>query len=389
MRRNLSVFPGTLEPQQGKESLEKADFAFGVVSKAPGAKHLAPQKFLISKWWQWIKETAAEISRQLGGDPPRQDYRAIAMPEWLSVPLETPGSGLSQARADAMNAVTKGLLDILAYGEAAIVSLDRYGGAAAAGDLTWSAQQASAVIYYRGKIGQAMLDTADALDAFVQVLEAEGDGQLIITLDEVLAYQDRLRTQGFTTEEVQDARQLGWTDAQIEAYRQAILAEDPQRLTGDLVQMLREEAQVLRETGTTLRAEQNYATPAGLRNSDTSAASNNLVQVHRTQAPIRIGNPAAVTDTIRLETRPLGLPLDWSVSVSPASVTLGPGEAITATVTIVPGGPTAQGTVPRVAVEGFNSSDELIGGVVVDVMAPSQGNFDGQLHLFLPLVQRP
>ncbi len=388
IRRNLSVFPGTMESQQGKESLEKADFAFGLVSKTPGAKHLAPQKFIVSRWWQWVKETAAEISRQLGGDPPRQDYRAIAMPEWPNVPLESAGPDLSQARADAMNAVTLGLMDILAYGNAAIISLDRYGGAAADSNLTWSAQQASAYIYYRGKIGQAMLDTADALDAFVQVLEAEGDGEFIITLDDVLAYQDRLRTQGFTQEERDEAYALGWTDAQIEAYRQAIIAEDPMLLSGDLVQKLRDEAQTLRETGTILLAEQNYAQPATTTYAATSTTANTLVLVHDVRVPIQVGNPAATTDTITLRTRPMNMPLDWSVSVSPASVTLAPGEIITATVTVAPGAPIAQGSIPRVAVEGVNSADEIIGGVVVDVIAPTRGTFDGTLRTFLPIIKR-
>ncbi len=388
IQRNLSVFPGSLETQQGKEVLEKADTAFGLVSKAPGASQVAVPKFFLSRWWQWVKETAAEISRQLGGDPPRQDYRTIALPRWITVTLETPGPNLSQARADAMNAVTEGLLDILAYGNAATLSLDRYGGAAAARDLTWSAQQASAVVYYRGKLGQAMIDTANALDAFVQVLEAEGDGQLLITTAEVLAYQDRLRTQGFTAQEIQDARQLGWTDAQIEAFRQAILAADPNALAGDLVQKLREEAQALRRAGTTLVAETNYPTPSGFVRTYAATTPNNLAQVYELQVPVPVRNPGTVTDTLTLRTRPMGLPADWSVSVTPASVTLGPGETVTATVTLVPGGPTAQETTPRVALEAFNAASELIGGVVIDVMVPKQGNFNGQLHIFLPLLQR-
>ncbi len=389
MRRNLSVFPGTLEPQHGKEILEKARQATELISYLTPAPHLIIPKGLLRRGLGWMFDIAAGISWQLGGDPPRQDYRAIAMPQWLEVSPVLPSPDVSQARADAVNALTDGILDIQAYGNAALISLDRYGGAAAAGSLTWSAQQASAVIYYRGKVGQAMLDTADAVDDFAQVLENEEGSPLIITVAEVRAYQDRLRTQGWTAEEIQAARELGLTDAQIEALRQDILAQDPVQLAGDLLQKLREAAQALREAGATLVAEQNYASPAGLKSSDTSATPNNLVQVYRTQVPIRVGNPATVTDTISLKTRPLGLPLDWSVSVSPASVTLGPGEAITATVTIVPGGPTAQGTVPRVAVEGFNSSDELIGGVVVDVVAPAQGNFDGQLHVYLPVVQGP
>ena len=388
IQRNLSVFPGTLEPPRGKEVLEKARIATKRLSLFTPSPHLAIPKAGVNWGLGWHFDTAAEISRQMGGDPPRQDYRAIAMPEWYTIAPATPGPGLSQARADAVNALTEAFLDIIAYGNAALISLDRYGGAAAAGDLTWSAQQASAVIYYRGKVGQAMLDAADAVDDFAQVLENEEGSPLIITAAEVQAYQDRLRTQGWTAEEIQTAYEFGLTDAQIEALRQDILAQDPAQLAGDLLQKLREAAQALREAGATLVAEQNYATPSTPRTRGVSATPNNLVQVYRTQVPIQVGNPATVTDTISLKTRPLGLPKDWSVSVSPASVTLGPGEAITATVTIVPGSPTAQGTTPRVAVEGFNSSDELIGGVVVDVVAPAQGNFDGKLYFFLPVVRR-
>ena len=385
---NLSVYPGTLGSKGEKESLEKADKAFGVVSKAPGAKQLFVQKHLIGRWWQWLKETAAEISRALGGDPPRQDYRTIAMPEWSVVPPVQPGADLSQARADAMNAVTDALLDVVAYGQAATISLDRYGGAAAASDLEWSAQQAAALIYYKQKMGQAMLATADALDVFIQVLRTEGDDQLVITLADAQAYQDRLRTQGFTAQEIQDAKLIGWTDEEIEAYRQEILAVDPATMVGDLVQMLVAEASVLRETGSVLAKGQNFPTPSNTAAGRSASPANNLARVYTARTSIQVGNPANITDTLTLRVRRVNLPGDWSVSVSPITATLAPGEVITATVTVAPGGPTVQGTVSRVAVEGYNGQGELISGVVVEVLVPRAAYFDGKLRLYLPSVQR-
>jgi len=82
------------------------------------------------------------------------------------------------------------------------------------------------------------------------------------------------------------------------------------------------------------------------------------------------------------------LPADWAVSVSPAQVAnLAPGVLATVTVAIVPGSPLPQGSLPRVAVEGYAGS-QLLGGVIVEVFVPNYVFFDGHLHAYLPLIRR-
>jgi hypothetical protein len=71
------------------------------------------------------------------------------------------------------------------------------------------------------------------------------------------------------------------------------------------------------------------------------------------------------------------------VQVSPAVVT----TTGTVTVTIIAGSPIPQGSLPRVAVEGYKGS-LLLGGIVVDVVAPAYVFFDGHLRMFLPLIRR-
>ena len=66
-------------------------------------------------------------------------------------------------------------------------------------------------------------------------------------------------------------------------------------------------------------------------------------------------------------------------------VTLAPGQQTTVTVTVIAGSPVPQGSIPRVAVEGYAGS-QLLGGVVIDIMVPNYAPFDGKLHLFLPLI---
>ncbi len=76
---------------------------------------------------------------------------------------------------------------------------------------------------------------------------------------------------------------------------------------------------------------------------------------------------------------------DWAVEVSPAQVTLVFGDVTTVTVNILIGSPAAQGSVPRVAVEGY-AGTQLLGGVVMDVIVPNYMlHF---LHVYLPLLRK-
>jgi len=386
-QRNLSIYSGPMNSPGGKETLERADKAFGLVSKTPGAKQLFIQKGILSRWWQWVKDTAEKISRALGGDPPRQDYTILATPNKPTVPpLEPNPPDISPDRAAAVNAVTDAMLDVIAYGNAATISLDRYGGAAAADDLRWSSQQAAAYIYYEQKLGQAMLTAADKIGAFLDVLHNEGVTEAIITASDYQAYQDRLRTEGFNAQEIQDAKQIGLTDEEIEAIRQAVLAADPNEIAGDVLVYLADEAAAMREAGNYLANVQSF--PAGAAaTAATGSSTNNLARVYGGSYSFPVGNPLTQTATIELRLRKMNMPADWGVSVSPITATLAPGEEFTATVRINPGLPVAQGTKPRVAVEGYANSD-LIGGVVLDVMVPEKAFFDGHLYTYLPLIRR-
>jgi hypothetical protein len=58
------------------------------------------------------------------------------------------------------------------------------------------------------------------------------------------------------------------------------------------------------------------------------------------------------------------------VSVSPAQINLAPGEQTMVTVTVMPGSLVPQGSIPRVAVEGYAGS-QLLGGVAVDIVVPN------------------
>ena len=76
--------------------------------------------------------------------------------------------------------------------------MDRYGGASEANDLQWASEQANELLYYEEQLGTALLSYADRLDAFVQLLQTEGETQITVTVSDITSYQQRLTIQGFT-----------------------------------------------------------------------------------------------------------------------------------------------------------------------------------------------
>jgi hypothetical protein len=94
-----------------------------------------------------------------------------------------------------------------------------------------------------------------------------------------------------------------------------------------------------------------------------------LVTLFDAQTTIAVGNPRTETETIDLRVRRLDLPAGWMVDITPRTVTLAPGQQITATVNAIPPRSALQGSKARFAVEGYTGS-QLLGGVVVDIPVP-------------------
>lgn len=391
---NLNSYSAPLGSPPEKDSLNKARDAISTINAftGPGSKPFNIPKqgvnILIGRQF----DAAEKISQGLGFDPPRQDYNQITVPPKPTFTPWQPDAELTAAEATALNALTASMMDVYHAGRAATISLDRYGGAAEAHDLQWSTLQANALLHYKQLIGTALITAALRLDEFHQVLIDVGRPDVIITAAEVISYQQRLATQGFTPEEIAAAHQLGLTDEEIEASRQAALAADPAVIAGSSQAKLVEMAEAFRELSDVLLNPPNFPLLGGVGGSGRLAATtgdmpNLLVRVFESTSTILVGNPLTQTATIELRVRRVALPADWTVAVSPAQVTLAPGEQITATVSMVPGSTTVQGIVVRAAVEGY-IADELIGGVAIDTIVPRYRPFDGQLHVYLPLVRR-
>ena len=210
-----------------KDVLDRADKSFNAVSKLT-PRPLKIQKAIIGGWWDWAKDTAKKISKDLGGDPPRQDYNQTTLPVWHTWPPVQPDASVSIARAAALNAVSAALADVNAYGTAATVALDRYGGASEANNLEWAAQQANARLYLSGENGRCVVGICVRVGCFrAGAHRRRRDRRSSITAGDVISYQQRLVATGFTAQEIADAHLVGLTDADIEEFRQGIIAANP------------------------------------------------------------------------------------------------------------------------------------------------------------------
>jgi len=220
-------------------------------------------------------------------------------------------------------------------------------------------------------------------------MRAEGVQEVVITPAQWQQYQDHLRANGFEPVSLSVARSLGMTDAHIEQARQRRLALPPLERPVGILASLELVADRYYALGVAFDKPDEFwgfSGVQGLRLQATGEHSN-LIRASEQQAELVVGNPLAQTAMVDLRVRPVDLPADWLVSVSPITATLQPGQQITATVTIAPGRADVQGTQPRVAVEGYVGT-ELIGGAVIDVFLPYREVYDGMSRTYLPLVVR-
>ena len=425
-RRNVSVAPGPFLKPSAKNAAQKASVATDAIGDAQWLLSAATdrasmvvgfiQDQLFGNILDFIYDGGNAINCALAGgtscggwrgphlklpgdslgnlrkDPPSQDYKTIVTIDPIAFTPLQPGPTMPAPRASALNAVMSASLDMLNNAFAAVAAYDRYAGATEANDLEWESLQANAHLYYLDQLANALVTTANAIDALVTEVHSEGLVDVSTSAQDFLAYQNRLLTQGFTAEEIAAGQLVGFDDAALEAIRQRRLALDAATEAGSVLQGWSNLAQAFRELGAAI-----YEPPAfGVSASYTGGGAarprlvtpaHDLVTLFESETEFTVGNPLTVTATIDLLIRPLDLPAGWLATVSPHTVTLAPGEQITATASLTPGGSAIQGTTARVAVEGYVGK-QLLGGVVVEVAVPEYAPYPVKRLNYLPMVIR-
>jgi hypothetical protein len=400
-QKNLDARPAGLSDGDEKDALDKAREMTGNLDNGLNAGQIALEGLggvasyiggFIPNWMfgqildfnftTWRSASDALQGKNPGGPPARNrdgggDSRSPSRRSPRPLPnfdtdnylvALSPRGLKAQALVVAANEVTADL-------DAAVVAHQRYDAATQAGDQYWAAQHAAALTLYKRRAGTGLIAFADALQVYLDELVAQGVREITVSTAMAQAYLDRLATTGFLPTELQAAAYAGFTAEDLEAFKAERLAMTAAEMAGPRLATLRQAVTTYRQVGQTLETGDNfggsmpftsYGVTGGLVAAGTPSV---LVRVHETRSTFKIGNPLATTETIELRVRPIDLPPDWTVSVEPASVVLAPGAVADGVVTVSPGTAVPQGSVHRVAVEGWVGS-QFIGGVVTDVAAP-------------------
>jgi hypothetical protein len=92
-------------------------------------------------------------------------------------------------------------------------------------------------------------------------LRSEGIEDIVVTVDSYREYQDRLRAEGFSEDELNAARIVGLTDEQIQEALDEILDADPDEVAGSVMEAWELMADILYEVGWDLYSQWDVVEP--------------------------------------------------------------------------------------------------------------------------------
>ena len=152
------------------------------------------------------------------------DYRVLLKPRTIEF-VDTPSSTLSPEQNRLAHNLVAATFRMATALEAAATAQQRLTAAVTARDQEWQDKQGRALLYSKRAAGIEMVHVAEALRALGESTRQAPQ----VTEANVRDGQQRLRNGGFPAAVVDVSRQLGLSDAELEASRQRLLAQDPQQ----------------------------------------------------------------------------------------------------------------------------------------------------------------
>jgi hypothetical protein len=239
----LSVSVNTKHPITKKDVLRAIVTGFGTAATFSGvlaagcAENLIAARFCLP----YAGTTAAITggiaflaTELLARDPIDLNFTVIPMPVPAPFTPVTAGNGFTQADANAMNAQLGNEAKILGVLRATDTSINRAAGAASVGNTFWEQKQVEAINGFMFQLGGLLTQEANAREALVALLTAENFPVVAISPQQVLSFEQRLASQGWSANELASLHQIGADDAFIDAMRPLIFTQDINQVAGTL-----------------------------------------------------------------------------------------------------------------------------------------------------------
>lgn len=184
---------------------------------------------------EFITDNGRMISNALNGDPPDPNFTEIAKPEVYDYkalnqqPFDDPS--LNSKSSDFITSY----LNVHALMRALVKSNDRLGGANQANDQFWSNKQSNAIMYYKKKVGVGLLDACTKWEIYLNALRTKF-GSIPLKPENIVKYQDHLRKNGFSSEELASFSFLGMNELEINDLKAMRLSYVPSDFKGDYIE---------------------------------------------------------------------------------------------------------------------------------------------------------
>ncbi len=317
------------------------------------------------------------VFRSGTGEP---GYLSLAEIPVLTLPPLLPGPEVTQAEADAINALAETTAQINGRHLAMQETQSRI--VAASRAMAWNAA-ADQTDYYRELDRQRVVllrEYAGQIDELLTVLDPANNP--FLNIEDYDAYLAELKMNGFNQDTLDFYQQAGLPDSAVQEILETTIA-DLERGTfyskrfSDVLHGLKESA--LQNA----QGIERFLRPIAIIGGRDGEEAQNLTRLDEQEVSFMVGNPSGITSTVKLLVRTGDMPFNWTYRLSEDELVLGPDETKMVILTLIPGpAPVLKDVEISVMVEGYIGT-ELIGGVQVKHVIPVK-----TFSIFMPMVLR-
>jgi hypothetical protein len=312
-----------------------------------------------------------------------RNYEVIVDVPVYTPPTLTAGPNLTQAQVDAFTALDETSAEILGLSRALAATRVRMQDAARADALGDLDRQYAAFLDFVERYIQSHRTLATEIDDLLAVTEGAGVPDAYFYPEDYEAAFDDLVQNGFDAETLDYLQQSGLSQALIDELRRDIIDETQGQSfkTTSFYQTVRNTRDDALQIAAQL--ERQYDLGVTALNTASDATLPTEIQPYE----FVVGHPFGQEERVDLTIRPVSLPMDWSARLARQRVTLGQGETMSNTLTLVPGDRVPEGDTVEVVVEGYVKGD-YIGGILFTYNAPMVTQPRSASSIFLPLILR-
>ena len=185
-----------------------------------------------------LRASLASLSSNFSPAFSDPDYYTVSPPTFYQLsPMEISDLELAASLSGELNFK----INTISYLQAAKTALNRYQGAVSAGNARQATYQFVAFWSYIKEAAETLRENERGLEDLSQVFLEKGVPNFSFLPDDIAATQERLRTSGFSAEEMASFNQTGATPEEIEQARQILLGVDSTQAAGELYSLLEKE----------------------------------------------------------------------------------------------------------------------------------------------------